>query len=275
MGVLNVTPDSFSDGGAYLDPGAAVAHGLELAAAGAAVIDVGGESTRPGAAPVDAEEELRRILPVVRSLVDQIDVPVSIDTTKAAVARAALDAGARMVNDVSGGTADPELVQVAARTGAAYVAMHMRGTPKTMQDAAHYDDVVAEVCRELQARVAHALEIGVEARALLADPGIGFAKTAEHNLALLHALAEIATRVGVPLMVGTSRKSFLARLVTDDALAARDDAMVARDDATLATTVWCFEQGAALVRVHDVAGSRRAVALLETMDRATPEGIAA
>jgi dihydropteroate synthase len=277
MGIVNVTPDSFSDGGAYLDSGAAVAHGLELAAAGAAVIDVGGESTRPGAAPVDADEELRRVLPVVRALADRAGVPVSIDTTKATVARAALDAGARMVNDVSGGTADPELVRVAAAAGAAYVAMHMRGTPRTMQDAPHYDDVVGEVCDELRVRVARALEAGVDARALLVDPGIGFAKTAAHNVAILRALPEIAARVGMPVMVGTSRKSFLARIVagTDDSLVARDDSMVARDDATLATTVWSFEQGAALVRVHDVAGSRRAVALLETMDRATPEGIAA
>jgi dihydropteroate synthase len=291
MGIVNVTPDSFSDGGAYLDPGAAVAHGLELAAAGAAVIDVGGESTRPGAAPVDADEELRRVLPVVRALADRVGVPVSIDTTKAAVARAALDAGARMVNDVSGGTADPELVRVAAAAGAAYVAMHMRGTPRTMQDSPHYDDVVGEVCDELRVRVAHALEVGVDARALLVDPGIGFAKTAAHNVTLLRALPEVAARVGMPVLVGTSRKSFLARIVAgtgdpmvarddsmvarDDSMVARDDSMVARDDATLATTVWCFEQGAALVRVHDVAGSRRAVALLETMDRATPEGIAA
>ncbi len=143
-----------------------------------------------------------------------------------------------------------------------------------MQAAAHYDDVVAEVCHELGARVSHALDAGIDGRALLADPGIGFAKTAEHNVALLHALAEIATRVGVPVLVGTSRKSFLARIVADDRGAA-DDSTDARDDSTLATTVWCFEQGAALVRVHDVASSRRAVALLETMDRATPEGIAA
>jgi dihydropteroate synthase len=290
MGVVNVTPDSFSDGGAFLDPDAAIAHGLELAAAGAAVIDVGGESTRPGAAPVDAAEELRRVVPVVRALADRAGVPVSIDTTKAAVARAALDAGAQMVNDVSGGTADPELVRIAAGTGAAYVAMHMRGTPRTMQQAAHYDDVVGEVCAELRARVVHALEVGIDARALLVDPGIGFAKTAAHNVALLRALPDIAARVGMPVMVGTSRKSFLARIVggddstdarddstdaRDDSTDARDDSTDARDDATLATTVWCFEHGAALVRVHDVAGSRRAVALLETMDRATPEGIAA
>ncbi|MDQ1460219.1 MAG: dihydropteroate synthase [Actinomycetota bacterium] len=273
MGIVNVTPDSFSDGGSYLDPGAAIAHGLGLAAAGAAVIDVGGESTRPGAEPVDAGEELRRVLAVVRAIADQTPVPLSIDTTKAVVARAALDAGAVMVNDVSGGTADPDMLAVVAQTGAAYVAMHTRGTPRTMQSEARYSAVVREVGDELRTRVERAFDAGVDPRALLADPGIGFAKTGEHNLALLRALPELAARVGVPLMVGTSRKSFLARLLPD--AADLDDDRRGRDDATLATTVWCFERGAALVRVHDVAGSRRAVDLLDALDRATPEGMAA
>jgi dihydropteroate synthase len=268
MGVVNVTPDSFSDGGSYLDADAAVAHGLALAAAGAAVLDVGGESTRPGADPVDADEELRRVLPVIAALVARSEVPVSVDTTKVVVARAALDAGARMVNDVSGGTADPDMLRLVADAGAAYVAMHSRGTPRTMQQSAHYVDVVREVGDELRARVDNAVAAGIDARALLADPGIGFAKTAEHNVALLRSLPALAARVGVPLLVGTSRKSFLARILGDDVPAGRDDA-------TLATTVWCFEQGAALVRVHDVAGSRRAVELLETLERATPEGLAA
>jgi dihydropteroate synthase len=268
MGIVNVTPDSFSDGGTYLDPDAAIAHGLALAQAGAALIDVGGESTRPGAAPVDAAEELRRILPVVQALAARANVPVSIDTTKAVVARAALDAGAVMVNDVSGGAADPELLGVVADTGAAYVAMHMRGTPRTMQSEAHYSDVVREVGDALRVLVERAIAAGIDARAILADPGIGFAKTVDHNVALLRSLPQIAARAGVPLLVGTSRKSFLARI------AAPDDRS-GRDDATLATTVWCFDQGAALVRVHDVAGSRRAVELLETMERATPEGMAA
>jgi dihydropteroate synthase len=267
MGVVNVTPDSFSDGGSYLDHDAAIAHGLALGAAGAAVIDVGGESTRPGATPVDADEELRRVLPVVRALA-QGRVPVSIDTTKAVVASAALDAGAAMVNDVSGGTADPDLLPVTAAAGAAYVVMHMRGTPRTMQQEARYTDVVREVSDELRVRVEGALHAGIDSRALLADPGIGFAKTAEHNVALLRALPEIAARVGAPLLVGASRKSFLARI-------AGVDDRAGRDDATLATTVWCFEQGAALVRVHDVDGSRRAVELLEILERATPEGVAA
>jgi dihydropteroate synthase len=268
MGIVNVTPDSFSDGGRFFDPGTATAHGLALVAAGAAVIDVGGESTRPGAEPVDVDEELRRVLPVVRAIAAQVRVPVSIDTTKAAVARAALDAGAQMVNDVSGGAADPGMLAVVAGAGAAYVAMHMRGTPRTMQQEAHYTDVVRDVGDELRARVTNAIDAGIDPRALVADPGIGFAKTAEQNVALLRALPEFAARVGVPLLVGVSRKSFLARIVGDDDRAGRDDA-------TLAATVWCFEQGAALVRVHDVAASRRAVALLETLERATPEGMAA
>jgi dihydropteroate synthase len=268
MGVVNVTPDSFSDGGSYLDPHAAIEHGLQLAAAGAAVIDVGGESTRPGADPVGADEELRRVLPVVLGLVASTLAPVSIDTTKAVVARAALEAGARMVNDISGGLVDPDVLGVVADAGAAYAAMHTRGTPRTMRQLANYADVVTEVSDELRARVERAHEAGVDPRAILADPGIGFAKTADHNVALLRALPEIAARVGVPLLVGTSRKSFLARVLGDDDPAARDDA-------TLATTVWCFEQGAALVRVHDVAGSRRAVELLEVLERATPEGMAA
>ena len=270
MGIVNVTPDSFSDGGSYFDPDAAIVHGLALADAGAAVIDVGGESTRPGAEPVDADEELRRVVDVVRAIAAQTPVPVSIDTTKAIVARAALDAGAVMVNDVSGGTADPDMLALVAEAGAAYVAMHTRGTPRTMQSEAQYSDVVHEVAAELRARVDRALGAGIDPRALLADPGIGFAKTVDHNLALLRALPELAARVGVPLLVGTSRKSFLARLAD----VARDDES-GRDDATLATTVWCFTQGAALVRVHDVAGSRRAVELLETIERATPEGMAA
>ncbi|HVJ98328.1 MAG TPA: dihydropteroate synthase [Acidimicrobiia bacterium] len=263
MGIVNVTPDSFSDGGQFLDPAAAIAHGQALADAGAAILDIGGESTRPGAEPVSAAEELARVLPVVRALAAG-PVPVSIDTAKAEVAAAALDAGARMVNDVSGGV-DPEMLPLVARTGAAYVTMHMRGTPRTMQQLTDYDDVVRDVARELRARVDNALAAGIARDGLLADPGIGFAKTLEHNVALLRALPEIASATGVPMVVGTSRKSFLARLAGDEG----------RDDATLATTVWSFEHGAAMVRVHDVAASARAVALLDVLERATPEGMAA
>ena len=267
MGVVNVTPDSFSDGGRYLDPAAAIAHGLALATAGAAILDVGGESTRPGANSVDAEEELRRVLPVVRALVAEAAVPVSIDTTKATVARAALDVGASMVNDVSGGTADAQMLPIVAEANAAFVAMHMRGTPRTMQDHPHYDDVVTEVGDVLHAHVERALDAGVDATAILADPGIGFAKNLDHNVALLRALPELAAIVGTPLLVGASRKSFLGRIV--------DDLEADREDATMAVTVWSFVHGAAVVRVHDVERSRRAVELLDVMDRATQDGVAA
>ena len=266
MGVVNVTPDSFSDGGRFVEPRAAVAHGLALAASGAAVLDVGGESTRPGADPVDQAEELRRTVPVVRELVAAA-VPVSIDTTKAAVAAAALEAGAAMVNDVSGGAADADMLRVVADAGAMLVVMHARGTPRTMRAEARYEDVVREVGDELRVRVDAAVSAGVPAEAMLADPGIGFAKTAEHNLALLAALPDLAARVEVPLLVGASRKSFLGRVLGDAPVDAREEA-------TLAMTVWCFVHGAAVVRVHDVNSSRRACELLQALDRATPEGLA-
>jgi len=270
MGIVNVTPDSFSDGGRYFDTAAAIVHGRALAAVGAAIVDVGGESTRPGAAPVDEAEELRRVVPVVHELAADGRALVSIDTTKAAVAAAAIEAGARIVNDVSGGRRDPDILRVVAGSDAAYVAMHMRGAPETMRDEARYDNVVREVGDELLARVDTAVAAGVDGGSILADPGIGFAKTGAQSIALLRALPEIAARVGVPLLVGTSRKSFLASMLDADA-----DTELARDDATLATTVWCFQQGAAVVRVHDVAGSRRAAALLDVLERATPDGVAA
>jgi dihydropteroate synthase len=260
MGIVNVTPDSFSDGGSYFDADAAIAHGLQLARDGAAVLDVGGESTRPGAEPVPAEEELRRVLPVVRELATSAGVPVSIDTTKAAVAEAALGAGAAIVNDVSGGTSDVNMVRVVAAARAMFVAMHMRGTPRTMRREATYDDVVRDVANELRQRVARAIDAGIDAGAILADPGIGFAKDAAQNIELLRALPEIAARVGIPLVVGASRKSFLAAIAGDD--------LTDRDDATLATSVWCFERGVAMVRVHDVRSSRRAAQLLEALEEA-------
>ena len=267
MGVVNVTPDSFSDGGRFIDAAAAIDHGHALASEGAALLDVGGESTRPGAEPVDADDELRRVLPVVRALAAD-GLRVSIDTTKAAVAAAAVDAGAVMVNDVSGGTADRDMLPVVARSGAAFVAMHTRGTPRTMQSEAHYDNVVREVGDALRERVDAAVSAGIDRDAVLADPGIGFAKDLSHNVALLRALPEVAARAGAPLLVGTSRKSFLARIIGNDDFDARDDA-------TLATSVWCFLHGAAVVRVHDVASTRRAVDLLDVMERATKDGMAA
>jgi dihydropteroate synthase len=268
MGVVNVTPDSFSDGGRYREPGAAIAHGLELVRAGAAVLDIGGESTRPGAAAVDAGEEIERTRVVVRELVAASPIPVSIDTSKAVVASAALEAGAAMVNDVSGGTADPDLLRVVADADAMLVVMHMRGTPATMNAEAHYHDVVREVGDELRSRVDAAIRAGVRADAILADPGIGFAKTAEQSLALLAALPVLAAHVEVPLLVGASRKSFLGRVLGD---APVDE----REEATLAATVWCFTHGVAVVRVHDVAASSRVVELLDALERATPDGMAA
>jgi dihydropteroate synthase len=246
MGVLNVTPDSFSDGGRYLDPELAVAHGLALVAEGADVVDVGGESTRPGAGPVDEAEERRRVVPVIEALAPS--VRVSVDTRSAAVAEAAVAAGATLVNDVSA-----SLWPVAAEVGAGWVAMHMRGEPVTMQEAPRYDDVVAEVGAFLQERVAQARAAGVEE--VWIDPGIGFGKTLEHNLALLRSLDRLVAG-GVPVVVGASRKGSLGQL-TGGALV--DD----RLEASVATAVWAVEQGAAMVRVHDVAATVRALALLE------------
>jgi dihydropteroate synthase len=268
MGVVNVTPDSFSDGGRFLDPQRAIAHGRELVAAGADLLDVGGESTRPGADPVALDEELRRVLPVVEALAADGTVPVSIDTSKAAVAAAALQAGAAIVNDVTAGLADPDLLGVVADAGAALVVMHMQGEPRTMQQAPHYDDVTREVVEFLTVRLDVARVAGVRADALIADPGIGFGKTMAHNLELLARLADLDAAVGVPVVVGASRKTFLGTL-TGGALPPD------RDDATLATTVWSFTHGARIVRVHDVATSARIAVLLGVIARATPSGVAA
>jgi dihydropteroate synthase len=266
MGIVNVTPDSFSDGGVHFETDAAIAHGLALAAQGAAVLDIGGESTRPGAEPVTTDVELARVVPVIEELARAASSIISVDTTKPVVARAALDAGAMVVNDVSGG--DDEMLEAIAARDAGFVAMHMRGTPRTMQDDPAYDDVVAEVGAYLRTRVAAAVAAGIRRDAVLVDPGIGFGKTAAHNLTLLRALPVIAATAGAPVVVGTSRKSFLGR-------ATGGLPVGERDDATLATSVWCFEEGAAMVRVHDVESSVRAAALLEVMERATSEGVVA
>lgn len=250
MGVLNVTPDSFSDGGRWLDPDAAVAHGREMVAEGADIIDVGGESTRPGALAVSEDEELRRVLPVVEALAGE-GLAVSIDTRKASVARAAVAAGASIINDVSS-----ELWSVAAETGAGWVAMHMPADPEVMQRHAHYDDVVAEVRAYLVQRADEATRAGVER--VWIDPGIGFGKTAEHNLSLLRHLDELVA-TGFPVLVGTSRKSFLGRLAPD----ARGEPAVPSDrlEGTVATTTWAITRGADIVRVHDVRPVSQAVRL--------------
>jgi len=249
MGVLNVTPDSFSDGGRFLDPEAAVAHGLSMVAAGADIVDVGGESSRPGAKPVAEAEERARVIPVIEALAPH--VRVSIDTAKAAVAEAAVAAGATVLNDISA-----TLWPVAAHAGVGYVAMHMRGTPATMQDDPRYDDVVADVFGFLRRRGEEARQAGIEE--LWVDPGIGFGKTTAHNLLLLRHLPELVAG-GFPVLVGTSRKGFIGRLAPgpDRAPAGVDD----RLPGSLATAVWAMLAGAAMVRVHDVAATVQAAVL--------------
>ncbi len=265
MGIVNVTPDSFSDGGQFLDPDAAVAHGLELVRTGADILDVGGESTRPGAAPVGDDEELRRVLPVVERLAAEAGVAVSIDTSKASVAAAALAAGATIVNDVAAG-GDEAMFDVVASAGAGLVVMHMQGEPRTMQQDPHYDDVVVEVGDFLVDRLAAARAAGVPTAALCADPGLGFGKTGAHNIELLARLGELVGRVDVPVLVGPSRKSFIARLVGDD--------LTARDDGSLATVVWAVDHGARIVRVHDAAAAADALHLLTVMDALDAEAVA-
>jgi dihydropteroate synthase len=265
MGIVNVTPDSFSDGGQFLDPDDAVAHGLAQVAAGATVLDVGGESTRPGAEPVAIDEELARVLPVVERLAAESGVPVSVDTSKAAVAAAALDAGATIVNDVTAGS-DAAMFDVVARAGAGLVLMHMQGEPRTMQQAPHYHDVVTEVGDHLAARLERARAAGVDRASVCVDPGLGFGKTPAHNLALLARLHELVARVGVPVLVGSSRKSFIARVLGDD--------LTVRDDGTLATVVWAVDHGARVVRVHDSGAAADALRLLTVMDALDAEAVA-
>lgn len=257
MGILNVTPDSFSDGGSWPDPDTAVGHGLALVADGADVVDVGGESTRPGAARPEPQEELRRVLEVVRRL-SAAGVCVTVDTMRSEVAQAAVEAGAAGVNDVSGGLADPSMLETVADLGVAFICMHWRGHSTSMQDLADYDDVVSEVRAELEARVDAALRAGIAAERLALDPGLGFAKTADHNWELLGALENLFG-LGLPVLIGASRKAFLGLLLADDDGTPR--ASSERDDATAAITALVAAQGAWGTRVHDAARSRDAVAV--------------
>jgi dihydropteroate synthase len=251
MGVVNVTPDSFSDGGMYLDPARAIAHGRRLVADGADILDVGGESTRPGAEAVSEDEELRRVVPVVEGLA-AAGATISVDTSKAAVAAAALDAGAGIVNDVTALRGDPEMASLCAERGATVVLMHMLGEPRTMQDNPIYGDVVAEVGDFLAARMAAALAAGVEAERIWLDPGIGFGKTAAHNMELLRRLGELGG-LDRPLVIGTSRKSFIGQLDGSPA--------DARLGGTIASSVLAAAEGAAVLRVHDVAQMRQALTM--------------
>jgi dihydropteroate synthase len=260
MGIVNVTPDSFSDGGRFLEADVAVGHGRELVAEGAAIVDVGGESTRPGAEPVSADEELRRVLPVVAGLhAAGTGAQISIDTSKAAVAEAALAAGANLVNDVSAFRADPEMAALVASTGVDCCLMHMLGEPRTMQRDPRYRDVVDDVRSFLEERLAFAVGEGVSEARVLLDPGIGFGKTVEHNLALLGRLDELSA-IGRPIVIGTSRKSFLSRLaegtIKDGAASADPER---RLGGTVASNVLALERGASVFRVHEVAPVREAL----------------
>jgi len=264
MGVVNVTPDSFSDGGQWFAPEAAVAHGLELLGQGADILDVGGESTRPGAERVGEQEELRRVIPVIQELCHG-GARVSVDTMRASVAAGAIEAGASIVNDVSGGLADPEMAGVVAGAGVPFVVMHWRGHSHTMQDRASYADVVAEVCRELTERMNDLWARGVGRDQLILDPGFGFAKLPEHNWSLLAHLDAVQA-LGQRVLIGTSRKMFLGRLGVPEGGAARPPAQ--RDVATAATTVVAGLAGVWGVRVHDVASSVDALRVVRAMGEA-------
>ncbi|MEV8327401.1 dihydropteroate synthase [Kitasatospora sp. NPDC056731] len=270
MGVVNVTPDSFSDGGLWHDPAKAIAHGLALRARGADLVDVGGESTRPGSQRVPEEEELRRVLPVVRELV-AAGVVVSVDTMRASVAEQAVAAGAALVNDVSGGLSDPAMAQVVADTGAPFVVMHWRGQSADMERLAVYRDVVTDVVAELAVRVDALLAAGVKEDQLILDPGLGFAKTPEHNWALLGRL-DALTALGRPVLVAASRKRFLGTLLADPQSGALRPARE-RDDATAAVSVLSAQAGAWAVRVHDVSGTADAVRVVAAWQHAARQGV--
>jgi dihydropteroate synthase len=256
VGVVNVTPDSFFDGGLYFEPARAIDRALALAAEGADIIDVGGESSRPGSNPIPAKEEKKRILPVVEVLKQKNSVLISVDTTKAEVAEAALAAGADIINDISAGRFDPRMLPIAARSGAAVILMHMKGTPRTMQIAPHYDDVLGEVKAFLRERLEAAESCGLPRESVLLDPGIGFGKQLDHNLILLNSLGTLA-ELGRPLIVGISRKSFIGKILKVEA---QD-----RLEGTIAAAVVSVLRGASLLRVHDIQAVKRAVAVAEAI----------
>ena len=256
MGVVNTTPDSFSDGGHFLDTDMATDHGLRLADEGAEIIDIGGESTRPGSEPVSATEELRRVVPVIERLAKRCGAVISIDTQKPAVARAALDAGASIVNDIAANRESPEMWQIVAEAKAGYICMHMQGTPQTMQAEPHYDDVLREVGDFFSERLARLAEQGVSGEQVALDPGIGFGKELKHNIKLLSGIHELIMS-GRPLLIGASRKSFIGKLLgtpTNERL-----------PASLACAVWSAIEGAHIVRVHDVAETVQAVRMTEAL----------
>ncbi len=259
MGVLNVTPDSFSDGGAYLNINTAITHAKTMVAEGATIIDIGGESSRPGAEPVPANVELERVLPVIRALVsEQLDVPISIDTTKAVVAKHALEAGAHIINDITALREDTAMAHVAAEMEAGVILMHMKGTPRTMQRSPYYKDVVKEVCKALENWINDASQNGIAPDRIIVDPGIGFGKTTEQNLQILKQL-EAFKQLNKPILIGTSRKSFIGNLL--------ELPVTERVEGTLATVCWAIAHGADIVRVHDVKATTRAVRMTDALYR--------
>lgn len=262
MGIVNVTPDSFSDGGRFFDAKAAVEHGLRLADEGAAILDIGGESTRPGSLPTDADEELRRVMPVVEELRRRTDIPLSIDTSKASVAQRAIEAGAEIINDVTALTGDLEMVPLALETGCGVCAMHSRGAPRTMQDNPVYADVVAEVLEYLRARRDALLAAGIEQDRIALDPGIGFGKTTEHNLQLLASVRRFH-ELGGPVLVGHSRKRFLATPLTAPRQSTAEAPASDRTFGTIVVALSLARQGVQVLRVHDVAAVHQALLLFE------------
>lgn len=259
MGVLNVTPDSFSDGGAYLNINTAITHAKTMVAEGATIIDIGGESSRPGAKPVPVNVELERVLPVIRALVsEQLDVPISIDTTKAVVAKHALEAGAHIINDITALRGDTAMAQVAAEMEAGVILMHMKGTPRTMQRSPHYKDVVKEVCKALKNWINDASQNGIAPDRIIVDPGIGFGKTTEQNLQILKQL-ELFKQLNKPILIGTSRKSFIGNLLKLP--------VTERVEGTLATVCWAIAHGADIVRVHDVKATARVARMTDALYR--------
>lgn len=258
MGILNITPDSFSDAGCYLDVERAVAHAELMAAEGATLIDIGGESSRPGALPVSVDEELARILPVIRAIVGAVDVLLSVDTYKTEVARCALEAGAHLINDITALRGDTGMAAVVAEMGAGLILMHMKGTPRTMQQSPQYNDVVSEICASLQKSIRIAEAQGVAADRIIIDPGIGFGKTMEHNLEILKRFEEFRG-LHKPLLIGTSRKSFIGNILGLP--------VTERVEGTIATVCWAIAHGIDIVRVHDVKANVRAAQMTDALYR--------
>ncbi|UCD72442.1 MAG: dihydropteroate synthase [Syntrophobacterales bacterium] len=258
MGILNVTPDSFSDGGLYINPDKAIAHGIELASQGADIIDIGGESTRPGAAPLKQDEELRRVIPVIDGLAAKVEIPISIDTYKSSVAERSIESGAEMINDISGLKFDPKMVGVVAKYDVPVVLMHIKGTPKVMQSDVHYDCLLTEIMEYLEQSIEIAEGAGIDAGQIIVDPGIGFGKSVQDNLKIIRHLAELKS-LGKPILLGTSRKSFIGKLLHAD--------VNQRDEGTLASISAAIMNGANILRVHDVAPAKKAAQIADAIRR--------